>query len=38
MFIASGFEQRSTVIDLGTIAYAAPQPEFWPVAVHPEQT
>ena len=38
MFIASGFEQRSTVIDLGTIAYAAPQPEFWPVAARPEQT
>ncbi|MEM9502734.1 MAG: alpha/beta hydrolase, partial [Cyanobacteria bacterium P01_E01_bin.43] len=38
MFIASGFEQRSTVIDLGTIAYAAPQPEFWPVAARPKQT
>lgn len=38
MFIAPGFEQRSVVTDLGTIAYAAPQPEFWPVAAQPEQT
>lgn len=38
MFIAPGFEQRSLVTDLGTIAYAAPQPEFWPVPAQPEQT
>ncbi|RZM78751.1 alpha/beta fold hydrolase [Leptolyngbya iicbica] len=38
MFIAPGFEQRSIVTDLGAIAYAAPQPEFWPVADHPDQT
>jgi pimeloyl-ACP methyl ester carboxylesterase len=38
MYIAPGFEQRSTVTDLGTIAYAAPQPEFWPVPTEPEQT
>ncbi|MEM9819373.1 MAG: alpha/beta hydrolase [Cyanobacteria bacterium P01_D01_bin.6] len=38
MLIAPGFEQRSVVTDLGTIAYAAPQPEFWPVATQPTQT
>ena len=38
MFIAPGFEQRSVVTDLGAIAYAAPQPEFWPIAAQPEQT
>lgn len=38
MFIAPGFEQRSVVTELGTIAYAAPQPEFWPIATQPEQT
>lgn len=38
MYIAPGFEQRSVVTELGTIAYAAPQPEFWPVAAQPEQT
>lgn len=38
MFIAPGFEQRSVVTDLGTIAYAAPQPEFWPVTAQPDQT
>ncbi|MGF1460204.1 MAG: alpha/beta fold hydrolase [Leptolyngbyaceae cyanobacterium] len=38
MFIAPGFEQRSLVTDLGTVAYAAPQPEFWPVVAQPEQT
>jgi len=38
MFIAPGFEQRSVVTELGTIAYAAPQPEFWPIAQQPEQT
>jgi pimeloyl-ACP methyl ester carboxylesterase len=38
MFIAPGFEQRSIVIDLGTVAYAAPQPEFWPVPDQPETT
>lgn len=37
MFIAPGFEQRSVVTDLGTVAYAAPQPEFWPVPVQPDQ-
>ncbi len=38
MFIAPGFEQRSVVTDLGAIAYAAPQPEFWPVATQPTET
>ncbi|MDB9528457.1 alpha/beta hydrolase [Oscillatoria sp. CS-180] len=38
MFIAPGFEQRSTTTHLGAIAYAAPQPEFWPVATQPDQT
>jgi pimeloyl-ACP methyl ester carboxylesterase len=38
MFIAPGFEQRSVVTDLGAIAYAASQPEFWPVTCHPERT
>ncbi|MGD1862334.1 MAG: alpha/beta fold hydrolase [Leptolyngbyaceae cyanobacterium] len=38
MFIAPGFEQRSIVTDLGTVAYAAPQPEFWPITAQPEQT
>jgi pimeloyl-ACP methyl ester carboxylesterase len=38
MFISPGFEQRSVVTDLGTIAYAAPQPEFWPIPAHPDQT
>lgn len=38
MLIAPGFEQRSVVTDLGTIAYAAPQPEFWPVAADPQNT
>jgi len=38
MFIAPGFEQRSIVTDLGAIAYAAPQPEFWPPTAHPDQT
>lgn len=37
MFVAPGFEQRSVVTDLGTIAYAAPQPEFWPVAANPQE-
>ncbi|MEM6838717.1 MAG: alpha/beta hydrolase [Cyanobacteria bacterium P01_C01_bin.120] len=38
MFIAPGFEQRSIVTDLGAVAYAAPQPEFWPITAQPEQT
>ncbi|MEO0986431.1 MAG: alpha/beta hydrolase [Cyanobacteria bacterium J06639_14] len=38
MLIAPGFEQRSVVTDRGTIAYAAPQPEFWPVSVSPQAT
>lgn len=38
MYIAPGFEQRSAVTGLGTIAYAAPQPEFWPVPAQPDQT
>ncbi|NER79723.1 MAG: alpha/beta hydrolase [Leptolyngbya sp. SIO1D8] len=38
MFIAPGFEQRSIVTDLGTIAYAAPQPELWPIPAHPDET
>lgn len=38
MFIAPGFEQRSVVTDLGAIAYAAPQPEFWPVVTQPAET
>ncbi|MEM9766986.1 MAG: alpha/beta hydrolase [Cyanobacteria bacterium P01_D01_bin.71] len=38
MFIAPGFEQRSIVTDLGTVAYAAPQPEFWPATAQPDQT
>ena len=38
MFIAPGFEQRSAVSDVGTVTYAAPQPEFWPVPTQPEQT
>ncbi len=38
MLIAPGFEQRSVVTDRGTIAYAAPQPEFWPVAAKPDET
>ena len=38
MFIAPGFEQRSVITDLGTVAYAAPQPDFWPVAATPQTT
>lgn len=38
MYIAPGFEQRSAVTDIGTIAYVAPQPEFWPVPANPDQT
>jgi len=38
MFIAPGFEQRSLVTNLGTVAYAAPQPEFWPVPADPQET
>ena len=38
MFIAPGFEQRSVVTDYGTVVYAAPQPEFWPVPAHPHKT
>ena len=38
MFLAPGFEQRSVVTDQGTIAYAAPQPEFWPVPTDPKAT
>ena len=38
MFLAPGFEQRSVVTDQGTIAYAAPQPEFWPVPADPQAT
>lgn len=36
MFIAPGFEQRSTVTDLGSVAYATPQPGFWPNPAHPK--
>ena len=32
MLISPGFESRSLVTDAGTLAYAAPQPEFWPRA------
>ncbi|MEL6381278.1 MAG: alpha/beta hydrolase [Cyanobacteria bacterium J06626_18] len=38
MLIAPGFEQRSVITDRGTIAYAAPQPEFWPVATNSGET
>jgi pimeloyl-ACP methyl ester carboxylesterase len=38
MLIAPGFEQRSLVIDGGTMAYVAPKPEFWPKARYPDQT
>ncbi len=38
MLIAPGFEQRSVPTDLGTIAYAASQPEFWPPPAQPEST
>lgn len=38
MLIAPGFEQRSLVTELGTMAYAAPKPEFWPTSAPPEQT
>ncbi|WP_008317366.1 alpha/beta fold hydrolase [Leptolyngbya sp. PCC 6406] len=31
MYIAPGFEMRSQVTALGTIAYGAPQPELWPL-------
>ncbi len=31
MYIAPGFETRSQVTALGTIAYGAPQPELWPL-------
>lgn len=38
MFIAPGFEQRSVMTQLGKVAYAAPQPEFWPAIPQPSQT
>lgn len=38
MFIAPGFEVRSQVTSGGTVAYAVPQPEFWPPAADAETT
>lgn len=36
MRIAPGFESRSVVTRLGTVAYAAPQPELWPPVADPD--
>lgn len=38
MFLAAGFEKRSVVTELGAVAYAAEQPEFWPASAHPQST